>query len=66
MWLRSKLVLETAGRDGEGDHRLSLDRGEQRREDVRGRVALFQDAADAAALDAAGTGSQIGLHDCNG
>jgi len=29
-------------------------------------VALFQDAADAAALDGAGPGSQIGLHDCNG
>ena len=31
-----------------------------------GGVALFQDAADAAALDGAGPGSQIGLHDCNG
>jgi Domain of unknown function (DUF4189) len=30
------------------------------------RVAPFLDAADAAALDAAGPGSQIGLHDCNG
>jgi hypothetical protein len=31
-----------------------------------GRVALFQDAADAAALDGAGPGSKIDLHDCNG
>jgi hypothetical protein len=31
-----------------------------------GRVALFQDAADAAALDGAGPGSTIDLHDCNG
>jgi hypothetical protein len=30
------------------------------------RVAPFLDAADAAALDGAGPGSQIGLHDCNG
>ena len=33
---------------------------------LTGRVAPFQDAADAAALDGAGPGSQIGLHDCNG
>ena len=32
---------------------------------VAGRVAPFQDAADAAALDAAGPGSKIDLHDCN-
>jgi hypothetical protein len=31
-----------------------------------GRVALFQDAADTAALDGAGPGSTIDLHDCNG
>ena len=31
-----------------------------------GGVALFQDAADAAALDAAGPGSKIDLRDCNG
>jgi hypothetical protein len=31
-----------------------------------GRVALTLDAADAAALDGAGPGSTIGLHDCNG
>lgn len=31
-----------------------------------GGVALFQDAADAAALDGAGPGSKIDLHDCNG
>jgi Domain of unknown function (DUF4189) len=31
-----------------------------------GRVALFQDAADAAALDGAGPGSTVDLHDCNG
>ena len=30
------------------------------------RVAPFLDAADAAALDGVGPGSQIGLHDCNG
>jgi hypothetical protein len=33
---------------------------------LAGRVAPFQDAADAAALDAAGPGSTIDLHDCNG
>jgi Domain of unknown function (DUF4189) len=31
-----------------------------------GGVALFQDAADAAALNGAGPGSTIDLHDCNG
>ena len=31
-----------------------------------GGVALFQDAADAAALDAAGPGSKLELQDCNG
>ena len=31
-----------------------------------GGVALFQDAADAAALDAAGPGSNVDLRDCNG
>jgi Domain of unknown function (DUF4189) len=31
-----------------------------------GGVALFQDAADAAALDGAGPGSMIDLRDCNG
>jgi hypothetical protein len=31
-----------------------------------GRVAPTLDAADAAALDGAGPGSTIGLHDCNG
>jgi hypothetical protein len=31
-----------------------------------GGVALFQDAADTAALDGAGPGSRIGLRDCNG
>ena len=31
-----------------------------------GRVAPFQDAADTAALDGAGPGSKIDLHDCNG
>ena len=31
-----------------------------------GGVALFQDAADATALDAAGPGSKIDLRDCNG
>jgi Domain of unknown function (DUF4189) len=31
-----------------------------------GRVALTLDAADAEALDGAGPGSTIGLHDCNG
>jgi hypothetical protein len=31
-----------------------------------GGVALFQDAADAAALDGAGPGSKIDLRDCNG
>ena len=30
-----------------------------------GRVALTLDAADAEALDGAGPGSTIGLHDCN-
>lgn len=30
------------------------------------RVALTLDAADAAALDGAGPGSKIDLHDCNG
>jgi Domain of unknown function (DUF4189) len=30
-----------------------------------GRTAITMDAADAAALDAAGPGSKIGLHDCN-
>ncbi|HTX93744.1 MAG TPA: DUF4189 domain-containing protein [Mycobacterium sp.] len=30
------------------------------------RTALTLDAADAAALDGAGPGSRIGLHDCNG
>jgi hypothetical protein len=32
---------------------------------VAGRTAFTQDAADAAALAAAGPGSTIGLHDCN-
>ncbi len=32
---------------------------------VAGRVAATQDAADAAALDAAGPGSKIDLHDCS-
>jgi hypothetical protein len=32
---------------------------------VAGRVAPTQDAADAAALDGAGPGSKIDLHDCN-
>ena len=32
---------------------------------VAGRVAPTQDAADAAALDAAGPGSKIDLHDCS-
>jgi hypothetical protein len=32
---------------------------------VAGRTAFTQDAADAAALAAAGAGSTIGLHDCN-
>ena len=31
-----------------------------------GGVALFQDAADAAAMDGAGPGSKVDLHDCNG
>ena len=31
-----------------------------------GGVALFQDAADAAALDGAGPGSKVDLRDCNG
>lgn len=31
-----------------------------------GGVALFQDGADAAALDAAGPGSTVELRDCNG
>ena len=31
-----------------------------------GGVALFQDAADAAALDGAGPGSNVDLRDCNG
>jgi Domain of unknown function (DUF4189) len=30
------------------------------------RAAITQDAADAAALDGAGAGSTIDLHDCNG
>jgi hypothetical protein len=33
---------------------------------LTGRVAPFQDAADAAALDGAGPGSKIDLRDCNG
>lgn len=33
---------------------------------LAGRVAPTLDAADAAALDGAGPGSTIGLHDCNG
>jgi hypothetical protein len=33
---------------------------------VAGRTALFQDAADAAALDAAGPASKIDLNGCNG
>jgi hypothetical protein len=33
---------------------------------LAGRTALFQDAADAAALDAAGPGSKIDLNGCNG
>ena len=33
---------------------------------LAGRVALTLDAADGAALDGAGPGSKIGLHDCNG
>jgi hypothetical protein len=33
---------------------------------VAGRTALFEDAADAAALDAAGPGSKIDLNGCNG
>jgi hypothetical protein len=32
---------------------------------LAGRVAATQDAADAAALDAAGPGSKIDLHDCS-
>jgi hypothetical protein len=36
------------------------------RKTVAGRTALFQDAADAAALDAAGPGSKIDLNGCNG
>ena len=32
---------------------------------LAGRVAATQDAADAAALDAAGPGSTIDLHDCS-
>jgi hypothetical protein len=32
---------------------------------VAGRTALFQDAADAAALDSAGPGSKIDLNGCN-
>ena len=31
-----------------------------------GGTALFQDAADAAAMDGAGPGSKVDLHDCNG
>ena len=31
-----------------------------------GGVALFQDAADAAALDGAGPGSKVDLRECNG
>ena len=33
---------------------------------LAGRAALTLDAADAAALDGAGPGSKIDLHDCNG
>jgi hypothetical protein len=33
---------------------------------VAGRTALFEDAADAAALDAAGPGSKIDLNGCDG
>lgn len=33
---------------------------------LAGRQALSLDAADAAAMDGAGPGSKIGLHDCNG
>ncbi len=33
---------------------------------LAGRVAPTPDAADAAALDGAGPGSKIGLHNCNG
>ena len=33
---------------------------------LAGRVAFTLDAADAAALDGAGPGSKVDLHDCNG
>src|ERR1700754_3102786 len=68
---RSRLVVRRPRQDERlpGTHigtGLYFDRGEQRRENVRRGVALFQDAADAAALDGAGPGSMIDLRDCNG
>jgi len=45
---------------------LSLDRGEQRREEVAGGPRYFKTPPMRQPLDAAGPGSKIDLNGCNG